>query len=318
MCQNAGDRVQHGHGIVRKSSGEAPSLHRESYMHRVINSATEFRIFHVLALVGCLAGSVVDTSAHEFWIEPDASQIEIGASFSATLNVGQDLAGSTYSYLPQRFERFTVTSGGSTKPVESRVGDNPALQMSVDQPGLQIIAYQSEIEGLTYTSPEKFEQFLDYEGLDWVLEEHKRRGLPAENFRESYSRFAKSLVQVGPYNPDTSSEDRAVGLPIELVALNSPFEPGREQIDVQLLRSGLPLDNIQIATFQRNSDGSVSRRLTRSNADGMAEIEISGDGFILISAVQMEAIKPDQEPVAVNGRVPVWQSLWASLSFQLN
>lgn len=286
-------------------------------MHCLARSAIKFRLLHVFSIVGIIAASTEGALAHEFWIEPDASQIAVGEEFTATLNVGQDLSGSTYSYLPPRFERFTVTAGGSTKPVQSRVGDNPALQMRIGDPGLQIIAYQSKIEGLTYASSEKFQQFLDYEGLDWVLDAHKERGLPTENFRENYTRFAKSLVQVGPYKADDSNEDHAVGLPIELVAMNSPFEPGCERLEVQLLRSGLPLENIQIATFQRNTDGSVSRRLTRSDANGIADILIDGSGFFLVSAVQMEAIDPEQSAEAVNGRIPVWKSLWASLSFRL-
>lgn len=286
-------------------------------MHCLARSAIKFRLLHVFAIIGIIGASAEGALAHEFWIEPDASQIAVGDAFTATLNVGQDLSGSTYSFLPPRFERFTVTAGGSTKPVESRVGDNPAIQMRIGDPGLQIIAYQSKTEGLTYASSEKFQQFLDYEGLDWVLKEHEERGLPSKNFRENYTRFAKSLVQVGPYKGDGSSEDHAVGLPIELVAMNSPFESGRERLEVQLLRSGRPLENIQIATFQRNIDGSVSRRLTRSDANGVAGILIDSSGFFLVSAVQMEAIDPEQTAEAVNGRIPVWQSLWASLSFRL-
>lgn len=287
-------------------------------MHRPTKTATQIRFHHVFAIFGVLAASTLDTSAHEFWIEPDVSQISVGDGFSATLNVGQDLAGSTYSYLPARFKRFTVTTGGFSTPVESRVGDNPALEMRVDQAGLYVIAYESEIESLTYTSSEKFRQFLEYEGLDWVLERHKQRGLPTQNFRENYTRFAKSLVQVGPFDPDSSSNDTPVGLPIELVAVQSPFEPGRERLQVQLLRSGQPLENTQVATFQRKGDGTVARRLLRSNADGIADIQIAGGGFFLVSAVQMEALEHPQKTVSGNARTPVWHSLWASLSFRLN
>jgi uncharacterized GH25 family protein len=258
-----------------------------------------------------LACSVLETSAHEFWIEPDASQIVVGDDFTATLKVGQDLAGSTYSYIPANFERFTITANGATKPVKSRVGDNPALQMEADQLGLHIIAYQSSFETLTYASSEKFEEFLEYEGLDWVLDAHRRRGLPSDGFKEIYTRFAKALVQVGPYGFNSSSNDQAVGLPLELVALRSPFEPDRRQIEVQLLRSGEVLADIQVATFQRNADGTVSRRLTRTNEKGIAEVQIIGDGFVLVSAVHMEALDAE-----AGEAMPVWQSLWASLSFQ--
>lgn len=299
------------HRSFRETRTGVQRLLHKNLMYRVKISATKLRVLQVLAVIGCIAGPVLDTSAHEFWIEPDVAQIDIGDGFSATLKVGQDLAGSTYSYIPARFERFTVTANGATRPVESRVGDNPALHMEADQLGLHIIAYQSKFETLTYSSAEKFQQFLDYEGLDWVLNAHERRGLPADNFKENYTRFAKALVQVGPYHFNSSSNDRAVGLPIELVALQSPFEPDRKRIEVQLLRSGKALADIQVATFQRNADDSVSRRLTRSNGEGIAEIEIIGDGFVLVSAVQMEALSTGTGEAA-----PVWQSLWASLSFQ--
>ncbi len=299
------------HRFFRETRTEIKRRLHKNLIYRFEISATKLRVLQVLAVIACIAGPVLDTSAHEFWIEPDVAQIGVGDGFSATLRVGQDLAGSTYSYIPARFERFTITANGATKPVESRVGDNPALQMEADQLGLHIIAYQSKFETLTYSSAEKFQQFLDYEGLDWVQDAHERRGLPSENFKENYTRFAKALVQVGPYSFNSSSNDRAVGLPIELVALQSPFEPNRNQIEVRLLRSGNALADIQVATFQRNVDGTVSRRLTRTNGEGIAEIEIIGDGFVLVSAVQMEALVAGAGEAA-----PVWQSLWASLSFQ--
>lgn len=282
------------------------------------NITIKFCPLRVLAFVGLFAVSAMSASAHEFWIEPDASQISVGDDFTATLKVGQDLSGSTYSYLPPRFVRFTITVDGRTMPVKGRAGDNPALQMNAQEPGLQIVAYHSEFQSLTYASAEKFQQFLNYEGLDWVLDEHQKRGLPAENFRERYTRFAKSLVQVGPYSGSARNMDQSVGLPIELVAMQSPYEPGREWIDVKLLRSGTALEGIQVATFQRNADGTVVRRLTRSNRQGVAKIQIDNGGFFLVSAVQMEAVEPLQKGEAANSRMPVWHSLWASLSFRLD
>nr|WP_306267577.1 DUF4198 domain-containing protein [Pararhizobium sp. IMCC3301] len=279
--------------------------------------ATKFRCLTLFGALAALALAITDTKAHEFWIEPNVSQIETGDKFSATLNVGQDLAGSTYPYLPPRFDRFTMTIGGNTKPVEGRIGDNPALQMEAAQEGLHIIAYQSRGDVLTYVDPAKFQQFLDYEGLDWVLEAHQKRGLPTAYFKEIYTRFAKSLVQVGPYQEDDAGQNQAVGLPIELVALQSPYAPQTSRVDVLLLREGKPLENIQVATFQRMNDSTVARRLTRSNAEGVANITLDGGGFYLISAVQMEETDPAKFKEDTAGRKPVWHSLWASLSFRL-
>lgn len=273
------------------------------------------RLFYGCAVF--LSASVA-ADAHEFWIEPVASQIERGDKITARLNVGQDLKGSSYSYLPQRFERFTYTVGGTTTPVEGRIGDNPALDMTTRQTGLHVIAYQSKAEMLTYTEASKFESFLDYEGLDWVLEAHRNRGLPDTKFKETYTRYAKSLVQVGPYGETAVQQDQAVGLPIELVAAQSPFKSDTDTIAVVLLRNGKPLPNIQIATFQQSSDGVFDRRLTRSNENGEAKISLQGDGFFLISAVQMEEADPAEYDEDVVGRKPVWKSLWASLTFRLD
>ncbi|MBL4647189.1 MAG: DUF4198 domain-containing protein, partial [Rhizobiales bacterium] len=165
-------------------------------------------------------------SAHEFWMAPKDSTVEIGDTILGTLNVGQDLKGNTYSYLPPRFERFTATIGDDTFDVQGRAGDNPALNMVAEKNGLHIFAYQSKPERLTYSKREKFENFLKYEGLDWVLAAHDARGLLPKGFRENYTRFAKALVQVG--KPTRNDMDQLIGLPIELVALTNPMFSGDE------------------------------------------------------------------------------------------
>tara|TARA_R110002096_G_scaffold53165_22_gene138346 strand:- start:430 stop:954 length:525 start_codon:yes stop_codon:yes gene_type:complete len=170
---------------------------------------------------------------------------------------------------------------------------------------------------LTYVDPVKFQQFLDYEGLDRVLEAHQKCGLPPAYFKEIYTRFAKSLVQVGPYRDDDVAQNQAVGLPIDLVALQSPYAPQTSRVDVLLLRQGKPLENIQVATFQRMNDGTVARRLTRSDAEGLAGITLDSGGFFFISAVQMEETDLAKFKEDTGGRKPVWHSLWASLSFHL-
>lgn len=267
---------------------------------------------------GMFLSACVAADAHEFWIEPVSSQIEVGGNIAARLNVGQDLKGSSYSYLPQRFERFTYTVGKETAPVESRLGDNPALNMTAAKNGLYVIAYQSRGEMLTYTEEKKFQGFLEYEGLDWVLDAHKKRGLPATKFKEAYTRYAKSLVQVGNFSQGEDLQDQSVGLPIELVAAQSPFKPKTESITVTLLRNGQPLPDIQIATFQQTKGDKSERRLARSDAQGQVEISLVGKGLFLVSAVHMEEADPADYNEDVVGRKPVWSSLWASLTFRLS
>ncbi len=278
----------------------------------VVIDAVKGMFLSASAAVVIVSFLVSFSSAHEFWVEPKDSNVESGGSIQATLNVGQDLKGNTYSYLPPRFERFTVTVAGDTYDVPGRAGDNPALNMAAEKNGLHIFAYQSKPEKLIYSERKKFQAFLDYEGLDQVLSMHDARGLPDKGFRENYTRFAKTLVQVG--NLSGGDEDQPVGLPIEIIADGNPVRNESDQLDVQLLYEGRPLADVQIAVFHRYLDGNFDRTLARTNSMGRARLALNGSGFYLLSAVHMLAVNENADGED-KLRLPAWHSLWASLSF---
>jgi len=258
----------------------------------------------VMWLLSALAS--LDLQAHEFWIEPIRFEITTGDVLQAHVRVGQEMRGDSLHYIPQRFEVFNLTAADATRPVQSRTGDNPAVNEIVQDNGLHVLSYVSTDSQLTYSDPETFENFLKHEGIEWVRAAHQKRGLPAQGFKEAYQRFVKSLVKVG----DGEGGDRALGLEFELVVETNPYTDPTADIAVQLLWRGKPFPQAHVNVFRRH-DREVSKTHFKTDAEGRIRIPRQGaPGVYLLNAVHM--IQP-----ASNDEGIVWKSLWASTTFEL-
>lgn len=254
-------------------------------------------------LAATLTGPL-DATAHEFWIEPVAGTVAAGGRIEARLVVGRMLEGVEHPYLPERFRRFTLTSGGATTPIEGLAGDLPAVSLGAPDPGLHILAHETIAFRARYDGPALFEQFIAEEGFGADAARRLERDVP-DDFAERYIRYAKALVPVG--GADAPGTDSALGMTLELVAETLPFEPGARAFAVRLLRDGAPVAGRQLAIFHGTAGG-TARKTVLTDAEGRATLPLGGPGFYLVSGVVLDAV--DRPPV-------YWQSLWASLTFRL-
>ncbi len=264
-------------------------------------------ITRLALLAGLVLAAALPAAAHEFWIEPKQSRVEPGGAIAADLKVGQNFRGDTYPFLKSRFVAFKVVDRAGARDVTGDEGDTPAATIRKAGAGLNIITYLATPHRLSFDRWDEFVPYVEYEGLGWVLDAHKARGLPEDGFVEEYVRCAKALVQVG--EPSAPDEDRAVGLPLELVAGRNPYglRAGTE-VPVTLLWQGKPIGNVQIRVFQDN--GAVTDTTTRTDDAGRAVISVRGGGRFLLNAVHMQEAPP--------GRVAAWESYWASLTFEVH
>jgi uncharacterized GH25 family protein len=260
----------------------------------------------VSACLGLFVGLTLPASAHEFWIEPKAFRVEPGAAIIADLKVGQNFRGDTYPYLKSQFVSFRVSDRAGARDIKGDEGDAPAVNIRSAAKGLHVISYLATAHRLDYDKWEDFVSYLEYEGLGWVAEAHKRRGLPESGFAEEYVRCAKALVQVG--EPSATDKDLATGMPLELIADQNPYAaPPPSELPVTLLWRGKPLGDIQIRVFQDN--GTVTETTTRTDPTGKAVISLQGGGRFLLNAVHMQEAPPEQ--------TARWESYWASLTFEV-
>lgn len=243
--------------------------------------------------------------AHEFWIEPEAYQVAPGAQIVADIKVGENFAGSTFSFDPRSFLRFDMAQSGAPQPVPGRPGDRPAVQIEAPGAGLSVFAHETRPQRLTYSAMADFEAFLAHKDWSQLRAVHEARGLPEADFGERYTRHVKSLVAVG----DGAGADRELGLQTEIVALANPYTDAGETLPVQVFLEGAPRADAQVELFEKASDGSVTVSLHRTDAKGIAALPVSSGHSYLVDAV---VIRP-REPSAAAPEV--WESLWAGLTF---
>ena len=257
--------------------------------------------------VACFAAAA---QGHEFWIDPEKHQISPGEDIVAAIRVGQNYKGFSFSYLPAQFRRFEFVLGEDSQPVKGTMGDRPAVTMAAPGEGLVVLVHETTDKTLTYSEFQKFEDFVTHKGADWTLDAHATRGLPPERFKEVYSRYAKSLVGVG----GSQGQDRAVGLEVEIVALENPYTGEMaDGFDALVLYRGEPWAEAQVEIFEKPADGEVAVSTLITDSEGRVTVPVlTGHRYMLDAVVLRE---PSAELAEATGAV--WESLWANLTFEV-
>ena len=253
-----------------------------------------------LTVVLLFSSISLTSSAHELWLEPEAFITQPNSKLNAHIKVGQKFNGDKFPYLRSETKSLKLFLEQKSITLQPRDGDYPAIQSLLEESGLHVLSYQSTPEKVDYKNFEVFKSFLQDEGL-WKKWSKENPDFINSDINETYTRYAKSLIQVG----SKPGEDFNTGLLFELIALNTPYT-NTDKIEVLLLYDGKPHSNSQITVFHKNNNQtSISK--TKTNIHGKATISSEKTGRYLISSVYLKKKKSNKTK---------WQSLWASLTFQ--
>lgn len=255
---------------------------------------------HLIAACLLLAAPA---AAHDFFITPSTHRAGTGA-VSIKMFVGSELEMDELPRSNRRIERFDAHLADTDQVVEGKHGESPAGHVSFTGTGVATIVYQSshtEIE----LEAQKFEHYLVEEGLDDIIAERAKRGDTTKPGRESYARYAKTLVTVGGGN---DGWDRKVGLPAELVALTDPRAGGTAQF--QLFYEDKPRAHARVDILRIERSRLVSVGHARTDASGKVSLAIPGDGVWLVATTLMRASPPE---LGLDGD---WESFWVSVEFE--
>jgi uncharacterized GH25 family protein len=249
-----------------------------------------------------LFGAASIATAHEFWVEPSTFTPAAGARLDVRLCVGD---GSESWPLPRnerRIERFETIGRSGKLPLLGIDGADPAGIARLQMPGGYIVAFESK-HTLANMPAEQFTAYLKEKGLEQVLRLREQRGETQRGARDAYSRHAKALIKVGESQEELV--DRAIGLELELIA--DPAMPGYER-GFQLRYEGRPLVNTHVTATLLGETASDLH--ARTDQHGRATFRLQAAGVWRIAAVHM--IKAHDAASAD------WESLWASLTFDLS
>lgn len=263
----------------------------------------------ILMAVSALVGAL-PALAHEVWIEPVSWQIEVDETVSAHLLNGQELSGIQLSWDPKSIALAQSWTTGTSQDLDGRFGDVPAFSATANSEGLLSLVYQSEPKTLTYPDFETFTGFLDEKGWSGILEQHDARGLPKSQVKETYSRFAKTLIAVG----DATGADAPRGMELELVALDNPYLAATDDaLRFQLIYQGVPLPDNRVTLFERAPDGAVRLSHQQTDAEGIASFDTNRGHMYLVDSV---VVRQPSRDMFIETRGALWESLWASLTFK--
>ena len=257
-----------------------------------------------LAFAAALA-SCAPAFAHDFWIEPSSFRPPPGSELAVSLRVGEHFRGDPVPRADPRIVRFVLASAAGDAPIGGLPATDPAGLINVGSPGFATIGYRSSRTPITLEA-EKFEKYLADEGLDHVLLARKTRSEQAKPGSEVYSRCAKSLIAVG--GTGDTGFDRALGFTLEVVAESNPLKLRAGQaMRARVLHEGKPLSGALVkAIALQDPDTTLT---SRSGKDGRVALQLARKGVWLIKVVHMV---PAPKETGVD-----WESLWASLTFEV-
>jgi uncharacterized GH25 family protein len=266
----------------------------------LVRKASSHCVALVVALLLFGAGAIA--TAHEFWVEPSAFSLATGARLDVRLCIGDGAESWPLPRNERRIERFETIGQSAKIPLLGIDGADPAGIARLQMPGGYIVAFESK-QTLANMPAAEFSAYLKEKGLEQILKLREHRGESQRGARDAYSRHAKALIRVG--ESQEALVDRAIGLRLELIA--EAGRPGDER-RFQLRYEGKPLANALVTATLL---GAAANDLhARTDKHGRATLSLQGAGAWRIDAVHMikarDAVTAD------------WESLWASLTFELS
>ena len=256
-------------------------------------------------LAGLLIAAAAAMEAHDFWIEPSSFRPAVGSQLSVSLRVGEHFRGEPVPRNAPKIVKFVIASPAGEVSIGGLPGTDPAGFARVTTPGFLVIGYRSSRTPITLEA-EKFEKYLQDEGLEGVLKARAAKNESARPGNEVYSRCAKALVAANGTGED--GFDRALGFTLELVAESNPLKlrPG-DTMKMRLLYEGRGLaGGLVKLTHRDDPDNTVT---ARTGADGAVSFRLPRKGVWLARVVHMVAAPADTGAD--------WESLWASLTFEV-
>lgn len=248
------------------------------------------------------------TFAHEYWFEADKFALAAGEKTRVHLYVGDGIVKDREErvFQPDKTTVFSVYSAGQTvdlKPL-TKEGAMPIYDFSGDRTGNYLLGMERNWSFIKIEAA-KFEDYLREDGIEYIIPEREKLGERQKEGRERYSRFIKSLLQVGGKHDNIYK--KRLGMKLEIVPLENPYaKKVGDELKFQVFFEGKPL--AERAVFADNRSSETQKMMTDKNGKVMIKLEKSG--MWLVRLVNMRRC-------AENCGEADWESFWAAYSFSM-
>ncbi|TAF63333.1 MAG: DUF4198 domain-containing protein [Cytophagales bacterium] len=251
----------------------------------------------IALLFVCISSGI----AHEFWLITTKFMMEPNTQITIQLKVGEGFVGEIW-----KGKIKNITFYENNKKKNLTIQDTVLQQIILDckEVGTQLLVLESDFKKITLEA-EQFNAYLEEDGLNNVINHRKQNQEMTKSATELYQRCAKMLLQVG--NVYTKQHAKKVGLPLEIILLQNPYDPNTKEVEAQLWFDNKILPNAMIKVWWHTKDDEIaSPQNLQTNAEGKIKIPIRKEGVYMISAVNMIKNQDGQSD---------WRSYWASYVF---
>lgn len=250
--------------------------------------------------------SAANTFAHEYWFEPEKFTLAPNEKTVVHLYVGDGLIKDREerAYQTEKTTMFDVFSIGKTLDLKTSLaeGATPIYNFSAVSAGNYLLGMERNWSYIKLES-KKFEDYLREDGMEYIIGEREKLGERQKEGRERYSRFLKSLLQVGGKRDATYK--KMLGQKLEITPLENPYSKKvGDRLQFQILFDGRPLANRSVYADNRNSQ---TQKMT-TDRDGKVSVKLDNKGLWLVRLVNMRRCAGDCKDAD-------WESFWAAITF---
>lgn len=254
--------------------------------------------------------SALPAFAHDLFLKPDNFFTKVNGKITISVMNGtfQESEGVV------NFARLTdvsvlAPSGGRTNPKETDFTKSETtsfLNLAPAESGNYVVGLSTAWRENQLAAKE-FNEYLVLEGMPNVLEDRKRDKELEIDGRYRYSKYVKTIFQVG--NKQTDNYKTPLGYAVEMIPQQNPYKLKKgNTIEILCLKDGKPLVGQPVSTgYEKNGKHTPGENLT-SDANGLIRVKLVGGGKWYAKFINMVKISDPK----LN-----YESKWATLTFEI-
>jgi uncharacterized GH25 family protein len=255
--------------------------------------------------------TVLPALAHDLFLKPDKffakvnEKILIGV-FNGTFQKSEGAVSF------QRLTDVSVVSptGARTNPRESDFTKNETtafLNFTPQEAGNYVVGLSTGWRENQLAAKE-FNEYLTLEGIPDVLENRKRDRELDKDARYRYSKYVKTILQVG--DRQTDSYKTALGYAVEMIPQANPYKLKKgDTMEILCLKDAKPLAGQTVLTGYESAGGKLAaEKAIRSDQKGIIKIKLDAPGKWYAKFINM--VKTGDPKLN-------YESKWATLTFEI-
>lgn len=253
-------------------------------------------------------------AAHDFWVQPNEYWLRPQAVTPITLQVGHGPFRQRSPIPLSRITRFeAVAPDGATIDLRNNLhlgGSTEDGELRFQAPGAYVLVFETDNHAQSHLPAIRFNDYLKVEGLTPALEQRERTHSVDADGSESYSRRAKSIVQVGPPGAGQQAQvTKPSGLLLEIVLEESPYaEPRHASLPVRVIYEGRPLAGA-LLKFTNLEHDAAPLEMHLTDREGRASFTMPTEGTWLLNVIWTKPLSSSRETD--------FETVFSSLSFGL-